>query len=88
MDVTSSVVINSFGFVRVWSVVALESMFMEIIHLSGQGHVLSLRDNKLVLSLLREIMRDILTQRNRREHCMKLTRSETKVEAGDEKYVY
>lgn len=34
--------INSFGFVRVQAVVALESMFMEIIHLSGQEHILSL----------------------------------------------
>ena len=88
MDVTSLVVINSFGFVRVWGVVALESTFMEIIHLSGQEHILSALDNKLGLSLLREIIRDILTQRNRRGHGMKLTRSETKVEAADEKYIY
>lgn len=82
------VAINSFGFVREWGVVALESMFMEIIHLSGQEHILSLLDNKRVLSLPTEIIRYILTQRNRGGHGMKLTRSETKVEAEDEKYIY
>lgn len=45
--------------------VALQSLFREIIHLSGQEHLLSLADNKLVLPFLGEIKRDILTQRNR-----------------------
>jgi len=88
LGVASLVVINSFGFVRVWGVIALESMFVEIIHLSGQEHILSLLNNKLDLSLPREIIRDILTERNRGGHGMKLTRSETKVEAGDEKCIY
>lgn len=77
------VAINSFGFVRTCGGVALESVFMEIIHLSGREHVLSLLDNKLLLSLARQIIRDILTQRNRGGHGTKLTRSGRKVEAGD-----
>lgn len=64
LDVTSLVVMDSFGFVCV-GFVALQSSFREIIHLSGQEHLLSLPDNKLVLPFLKEIKRDILTQRNR-----------------------
>lgn len=44
--------------------VALQSLFREIIHLSGREHLLSLPDNKLVLPFLREIKRDIPTQRD------------------------
>lgn len=83
LDVMLLVAINSFGFVRTCGGVALESVFMEIIHLSGQEHILSPLDNKLLLSLTRQIKRDILTQRNRGGHGTKLTRSGRKVEAGD-----